>query len=153
MTKATDSDSEVSKLHLERARIEILGQAKEPQAPGDEQSERPAGKFGVRGSSQVLLAHPIERMVRISRKAVDADVVAIAPQLDLPLRRLVARLAQALQFAGDECGPIAAVRCDLIDHVRSRHDPALQAEFAQRVLPQLQPAQSSPACRLVEAVP
>src|SRR5215471_21275045 len=37
-------------------------------------------------------ARTIERMIRIGRVAVDADITAIAAQLDLPLCRVVARL-------------------------------------------------------------
>jgi hypothetical protein len=38
----------------------------------------------------------IERVVGIDRVSVDADIAAKAAQLDLPLRRVVARLAQRL---------------------------------------------------------
>jgi phage terminase large subunit-like protein len=38
-----------------------------------------------------------ERVIRIGREAVEAYITAEAVQLDLPLRRIVARLAQALQ--------------------------------------------------------
>ena len=41
-------------------------------------------------------------MIGIDRKAVEPNVSAVALEFGLPLRRLVARLAQALQFAGDE---------------------------------------------------
>jgi len=42
---------------------------------------------------EVRLARAIERMIRISREAVETNVSAIAAQLDLPLRRPMARLA------------------------------------------------------------
>jgi hypothetical protein len=72
--------------------------------------------------------------------------------LDLPLRRLT-WLAQALQLAGDDRVPVAPVRHDVIHDVRRRHDSALQAELAQRMLCQLMVAQPLPARGLVEPVP
>jgi hypothetical protein len=38
----------------------------------------------------------IERMVGVDRASVDANITAITAQLDLPLRRVMARLAQRL---------------------------------------------------------
>jgi hypothetical protein len=38
----------------------------------------------------------VERVVGIGRVAIDADITAITAQLDLPFRRVVARLAQRL---------------------------------------------------------
>ena len=84
-------------------------------------------------------------MVRIGRKAIETDVAAIAAQLDLPLRRPMTRLAQALQLASDELGPVAPMRRDVIDHVRRRYDSALQTERAQRMLYQLELTQPLPA--------
>src|SRR5262249_45482312 len=83
----------------------------------------------------------------------DTNIQAITAQLDLLLRRIVARLAQTLQLAGDEVGPVAPMRRDVIDHVRRRHDSALQTELAQRMLHQLKLAQPLPACGFVEAIP
>src|SRR6516162_5279772 len=104
-------------------------------------------------SSRVISARAVERVVGISRKAVDAYVTAIAAKLDLPLRRVVARLAQALQFAGAERRPVALVRLDMIDHRRSLNETALQTKLAQWVLSQLKPAQTLPARGLVEIRP
>jgi hypothetical protein len=53
-------------------------------------------------------------VVGIGRVAVDADITAIAAQLDLPFRRVVARLAQALQSASDERRPVALMRHDVV---------------------------------------
>jgi hypothetical protein len=89
-------------------------------------------------------------MIWVGRIAIEADVDAIPMQLDLPLRRFVARLAQTLQFASDEGGPVAPVRDDVIDHVGRRDDSALKAELAQWFLSQLQSAQPSPTRRFVE---
>src|SRR6516165_5670468 len=102
-------------------------------------------------SSRVISARAVERVV--GRKAVDAYVTAIAAKLDLPLRRVVARLAQALQFAGAERRPVALVRLDMIDHRRSLNETALQTKLAQWVLSQLKPAQTLPARGLVEIRP
>src|SRR5262249_30668422 len=52
----------------------------------------PAG----RRSSGIISARAVERVIGISRVTVDADITAIAAQLDLPLRRVVAWLAQRL---------------------------------------------------------
>jgi len=65
----------------------------------------------------------------------------------------MARLAQALQFASDERGPVAFMRLDVVDHVRRRHDPALHIELAQRMLHQLELAQPLPARGLIETLP
>ena len=48
------------------------------------------------------VARPIERMIGIGRESVEPNVAAIAAELDLSLRRLMARLPQALQLAGHE---------------------------------------------------
>jgi hypothetical protein len=91
-------------------------------------------------------------VIRVRRQAVEPNVVAIAAELDLSLRRFVTRLAQALQFASDECSPIAPVRSDMIDYARCGDDAALQAELAQRMCPQPQPAQLLPAPGFIEGV-
>src|SRR5262249_31265294 len=104
-------------------------------------------------SSRVISARAVERVVGISRKAVDAYVTAIAAKLDLPLRRPMARLAQALQFASDELSPVAPMRHDVVYHARRRHDPALQTELAQRMLRQLELTQPSPASGFIEVLP
>ena len=92
-------------------------------------------------------------MVGIGRKAVETDVAAIATQLNLPLRRLVARPAKTLQLASDERGPVALMRLDVIDHVRRRDDPALQTELTEQMLYQLELAQPSPARGFIEVLP
>jgi hypothetical protein len=86
----------------------------------------------------VRSASAVERVVRIDRVSVNANITAITAQFDLPFRRVVARLTQRLQFPGDEVGPVASVRRDVIDDVRPRHDSALQTELAQQMLRQLQ---------------
>src|SRR5215472_2963425 len=92
-------------------------------------------------------------MIRISRVSIEPNVVAITPQLDLPLRRLVARLAQALQLAEYEGIPVAPVRGDVIHYVRRGDDAALQTEFTQRPLTQLMLTQPLPAPGPVPRVP
>lgn len=69
----------------------------------------------------------------IGRQAIEADVAAQAVQLDLPLRRIVALLAQPLQRAGDEVGPVALVRLDMTGYVGwpPAATPALRSELAQ----------------------
>ena len=52
---------------------------------------------GRAGSEGAGLAHPIERVIGIGRIAIDADVIAMAAEFDLPLCRLVAPPAQALE--------------------------------------------------------
>jgi hypothetical protein len=44
----------------------------------------------------------IKRVIGIDRVAVDTNIEAITPQLDLPFRRVVARLTKTLQRPGDE---------------------------------------------------
>jgi hypothetical protein len=61
-----------------------------------------------------MSARPIEWVIRIGRIAIEADVIAIAAEFDLPLRRLVTRLAQALELASDERGPVTPVLRDMI---------------------------------------
>jgi hypothetical protein len=95
----------------------------------------------------------IERMLRINRKAVESDVVAIAAQLNLAFCRVVARLAQALQLAGDERRPVAVMRLDVIHHVRHCDAPACQTELAQWLDLELPSAQPAPTRRFVESVP
>ena len=90
------------------------------------------------------LARPVERVIAIGRQSVEPDVGAVAAELDLSLRRVVARLAQALQHTEHE-RTVTTVWCDVIHHVRRGGDAALQTKFAQRMLPQLQPAQPLPA--------
>jgi hypothetical protein len=92
-------------------------------------------------------------MIWIDRVPINTDIAAVTAQLDLPLRRIVTRLTQTLQLASDKVGPIAPVRRDVINHVRSRHDSALQAKLAQRMLHQLKFTQPLPTGSLVEAIP
>jgi hypothetical protein len=101
--------------------------------------------FALLGSSRVISARTVEGMIRVGRVAVKTDVAAVAAQLDLPLGRVLARFAQTLQLASDKRGPITPVRLDMIDDIRRRHNPALKAELAQRMLHQLEPAEPSPA--------
>jgi hypothetical protein len=42
------------------------------------------------------ISRAIKRVIGIGRVSIDTNVEAIAAQLDLPLRRVVARLAQRL---------------------------------------------------------
>src|SRR5215831_8402746 len=62
-------------------------------------------------------------------------------------------LAKALRFAGDELGAVALMQHDVVDHVRRRHDPTLQAEPTQRFGFELMLAQPSPARSFVEVLP
>src|SRR5262249_4601943 len=107
----------------------------------------------ARPSLLVRSAGAVEWMIRIDRIAVDANIAAIAAQLDLPFCRVVTWLAQTLQLASDKVGPITSMQRDMIDHVRRRHDSALQTELTQRVLHQLQFAQPLPARSFIEAIP
>jgi hypothetical protein len=79
---------------------------------------------------------------RTQSSLVNYSQSVISRRLNLPLSRLVARLAQALQLARDERGPVALMWHDVIDHVRRRHDPALETELAQRMLHQLELTQA-----------
>ena len=90
------------------------------------------------------LARAIERVIEIGRPTVEPEVGAIAAELDLPLRRLVARLAQALELAGHEGIPIAPVRDDVIHHLCGCDDAAVETELAQRMALQLQLPQPLP---------
>ena len=83
-------------------------------------------------------------MIGIGRPTVEPEVGAIAAELDLPLRRRVARLAQALELAGHEGIPIAPVRDDVIHHLCGCDDAAVETELAQRMALQLQLPQPLP---------
>jgi hypothetical protein len=70
----------------------------------------------------------IKRVPWVQRVAIQTDVDSIAVQLNLPLRRLVARLAQALQLAHAKRHPITVMRLHMIDDGRRHNATDFQAE-------------------------
>jgi hypothetical protein len=60
-----------------------------------ERADRAADRLAVMPAATLASAstRTIERMVRISRVSIDSNVEAVTAQLDLPFRRIVARLA------------------------------------------------------------
>jgi hypothetical protein len=98
---------------------------------------------------EYALSCTVERMIRVSRVPVHPDVKPVAAKLDLPLSRLVARLAQTLQLASDERSPVALMRHHVIDHVRPSRfrapDRTYRAEIAS--VAAFATASSAPSCR------
>ena len=81
----------------------------------------------------------------IERPAIEANIGSEPVELDEPLRGVVATLAQTHERTEPKFVDIAAVRLDVIADGCRRDDAALETEFAERVLEQLVPSDSSPA--------
>lgn len=100
-----------------------------------------------------LFLSRVGRMIWISRPTIKPDLRRVAAYFNDPLYAVVTTFAQRLQLAGDEFGPIAAMRFDMIDD-HSRHDKtAFGARPAQRMLQQLIRAQPSPTRRIIPTIP
>ena len=64
-----------------------------------------------------VLPRPIDRMVRVERPTIEANVGAKPVQLDMTLRRIVAKLAKRLERSKPELIDVAVMRFDVItDH-------------------------------------
>lgn len=100
-----------------------------------------------------LCALAIGRMMGIEWPTILTNFRAVASYFDDLFLAVVTRLAQALQFAGDEFRPIASVFFDVIDDRSGHHVTATGADRAQRMLAKLKRAKPLPARRIVPAVP
>src|SRR5262245_22174022 len=80
---------------------------------------------------------PVDRMARVQRPPVQADIGAEAVHLDEPLRGVVTFLAERLERAEPEFVDVAMVRLDVIADRCRRNDAALQAVLTKRVYEQL----------------
>jgi hypothetical protein len=76
-------------------------------------------------------------MSRIDGPAIEPDIRNITVQLEVALAVLVTRLTKRLELAEIELVHVAMVRLDVVGDARRRHDPAIKAEFAERVLQEL----------------
>ena len=70
---------------------------------------------------------PIDRMARVQRPPIEANIGAETARLDVPLRTIVAVLAQALKRAKPKLVNVAVMWLDVIADCRRLDDAALQA--------------------------
>jgi hypothetical protein len=96
---------------------------------------------------------PIDRMVRVQRPPIEANIGAETARLDEPLRTIVAVLAQALKRAKPKLVNVAVMRLDVIADGRWLDDASLGAELAQRMFAQLVLANPHPARRRIKVIP
>jgi hypothetical protein len=69
-------------------------------------------------------------MVRIEGPPIKANIPPETTQLDEPLRTVVTRFAERLEWAEPELVHVAAMRLDVIADCRRRNDAALETELA-----------------------
>jgi hypothetical protein len=79
----------------------------------------------------------IDRMPRIERKAIQADVGIITVYLFKLLGAGMAGRAKALQFAEQKPVPVSMMRSDMISDRRRRDAPGGQAPNTERLAAQL----------------
>jgi hypothetical protein len=96
---------------------------------------------------------PIDRMARVQRPPIEANIGAETARLDEPLRTIVAVLAQALKRAEPKLVNVAVMWLDVIADCRRLDDAALQAEVAERMREQLLPPDPCPARGAIPGVP
>ena len=106
-----------------------------------------------RDSQETSPLATVDRMARVERQSVKANIRTIATRLDEALRAVMTLLAQALKRAKPEVIDIAVMRLNVIADRRRCDDAALCAILTQRVLEQLVPSDSSPASRGVPLIP
>ena len=107
------------------------------------------------GGSPFPLALPssIERMRRIERIAVDANVGPIASVFEVRLQAVVARLAERAERTQDELVVIAVMRRVMIGDRRGRDAPLFLAQDAERGDLQLMLGACSPGLKRIPAAP
>jgi hypothetical protein len=92
--------------------------------------------IGVQGAPerQVRPAslRPIDRMARVQRPPIEANIGAETARLDVPLRTIVAVLAQALKRAKPKPVNVATTWFDMIADCCGRDDGALRAILTKR---------------------
>ena len=98
-------------------------------------------------------SHPIHRMARVQRPPIEANIGAETTCLDVPLRTIVAVLAQALKRAKPKLVNVAAMWFDMIADCCRHDDAAFQAILAKRMHEQLVPPDPRPASGTVPRVP
>jgi hypothetical protein len=98
-------------------------------------------------------AGPVGRVTRVQRPTIESDIRATTARLDEPLRAVVTRFAERLEWTEPELIDIAAMRLDMIANRGRLDDAALQAILTKRVCEQLVFANPSPASRGVPLVP
>jgi hypothetical protein len=95
----------------------------------------------------------VDRMARIYRPAVEANLRTKPAQLDEPLRGVVAGLAQTHKRAEPKFIDVASVRLNMITDLRRPNNASLQAILAKRMREQLVPPDPRPAPRAIPSVP
>jgi hypothetical protein len=99
------------------------------------------------------LSRPIDRMARVQRPPIEANIGAETAPLDEPLRTIVAALAQALKRAKPKLVNVAAMWLDMIADRRRLDGAALRAILTQRMLEQLVPPDPGPTSRGIPLIP
>src|SRR5215471_371931 len=84
--------------------------------------------------SRAQLSLPVGRVARVDRPSIRSDLGRVAAKLLRALRRVVAGLAQALQFARDECVPVTAMRLDMVSDGGAGDAAVIEAQLAERML-------------------
>jgi predicted metal-dependent HD superfamily phosphohydrolase len=92
-------------------------------------------------------------MARVQGPSIEADIGAETARLDVPLRTIVAVLAQALKRAKPELIDIAVMWLDVIADCRRLDNAALRAILTQRMLEQLVLPDPGPTSRGVPLIP
>jgi len=98
-------------------------------------------------AGQKALLPTMDRMPRIQRPSIRPHLRPIPTNLDQPLRRVVAALAQAYERAKPEFVDVAVMRLRVIANRRRLDDTALEAKLAKRVREQLMSSDPSPTRR------
>ena len=115
---------------------------------------RAAGLVQLQPKDAAATFLPVCRMTRIDWPSLRVEELAVvAVQVEAPLARVVARVAQRLQIAESERVPVAAVGFGMVSDRSPRHHPTGQAFRAQRMLLKLQATSTSPALELIPAAP
>ena len=106
-----------------------------------------------RDSQETSPPTTVDRMARVERQSVKANIRTIATCLDEALRAVMTLLAQALKRAEPELVDVPFVRLNVIADRCRRDDAALQAILAERVCEQLVLPDPGPASLGVPLVP
>lgn len=95
----------------------------------------------------------VDRMARVQRPPIQADIGAEAMLLHELLRGVVTFLAKRLEGAEPELVDVAVMWLDVVADCRRRDNAALQAKLTKRVFEQLMFPDPGPASRGVPLVP
>jgi hypothetical protein len=80
-------------------------------------------------AEEIITAATVDRVARVQRPTVEADIGVIAARLHETLGAVVTRLAQRLERPEPELVDITVVRLDVIVDGRRLDDPALEGEL------------------------